>query len=136
MKINRLLCAVVLAGPLSLMGMQPALASTIYGVGANPGNPGSYGQTSGGLIWLNRSVQNQGYVVDYAGGSTLTEAVFFRYTGTILRGNDTRTTSENTVRSFNFTLDGSAYSGGITRVEIWLCSDQICGDYQGNYYRP
>lgn len=81
---------------------------------------------SGGVIWYNRSVGIQGSVRDYTGGSPYTTARFITYAGAHSGPSGTRTAANGATISYNFTLDGSAYPGGITQVAPFLCSNTVC----------
>lgn len=119
------------AGIVSALVILPASASAATGYAVSA----IEGRTSGTFTWLNRSVQNQGSVIDRFMGSEYTQVAFFRYTASTLRGVDTRS-AYDTQRSFNFTLDGSPYPGGITKVLVSLCSDEGCGLAEATYFRP
>jgi hypothetical protein len=100
------------AAAATALATSPAFATTTaYELG------GSAHHASVGLIWLNRSVTVQGSVTDVGGAGTQVE--FDAFAGITLVDVQTRT-AVNEVRSFNFTLDGSAYQGGITKVNIYL----------------
>ncbi len=91
------------------------------------GNKTPGGEHSGGFIWYNRSVGVQGRVQSYCESGGSVRVAFEFYTGysgggTKVGKTETRTTPECTSRSYNFTQDGSAYSGGIRSVRVTQCS--------------
>ncbi|MBM9507854.1 hypothetical protein [Actinacidiphila acididurans] len=70
---------------------------------------------SGGLIWLNRSVTVQGSVTDIGGAGT--QVVCDPWANNTELPHQTRTAVDGTT-SYNFTLDGSQWPGGITEVLV------------------
>ncbi|MGW5351437.1 hypothetical protein ACWERV_13105 [Streptomyces sp. NPDC004031] len=94
------------------LAVSPAFAtSSAYGVGTGGHS------ASGSVTWLNRSVGIQGSVTDIGGAGTQVE--FDAYAGGSLVDIQTRTAVDE-VKSYNFTIDGSAFSGGINEVDIIL----------------
>ena len=90
----------------------------------------SGGRTSGGFIWYNRSVGVQGSVTDLAGGWGGTTVKFEFYVtnwdGVEEIHSESRTASENSERSFNFTIDPATAQlpkfQAITWVSVQVCS--------------
>lgn len=131
LSLPSLVAAVFVAStPLSALAAYPTdtYSVAVSGVGAS----------SGGVIWYNRSVGFQGSVRDYSGGSASTQALFLSHAGSYAGPSATRTVSNGATLSYNFTLDGSSYSGGITRVMPAVCDlvAQCVGPSGGYLYRP
>ncbi len=89
------------------------------------------GYAYGTLTWFNRSVGVQGGVVDWCGnGSDYTKVIFEYYSARNKSGylgvQSRQANDCQELRSYNFTLDGSAYSGGIGSVYISVCTEAQC----------
>lgn len=86
------------------------------------GDPTGVGLASawGRVTFLNRSVQVSGYVDDYGSASYYGQVIFEAWVGTLRVDRQTRSVN-NDRRGYGFTLDGSAYRGGITRVTVDAC---------------
>jgi hypothetical protein len=93
------------------------------------GSPTSVGLGSGWgqITWLNRSVQVSGYVDDHGNSTYYSQVIFEAHVGTLRVDRQTRSVN-NARRGYGFTLDGSAYRGGITRVRIDACVFRSAGD--------
>ncbi len=96
-----------LAMAATLAGSSIAFAVT-SGFNVNYGSGG----TNGAFSWYNRSGGVKGQVWDFAGGSASTTAIFAPYAGSYRLPEQSRAAANGATTSFNFTLDGSAYSGG------------------------
>lgn len=103
--------------------MSPTFAesSVTFGISSHKGEHAA----SGSLTWLNRSVGVQGKVTDVGGAGTRVQ--FTAYVGitpvqTQVRPTRGETAIDETV-SYHFTLDGSAYKGGISEVDIWISDE-------------
>jgi hypothetical protein len=81
----------------------------------------------GQITWLNRSVQVSGYVDDHGNSAYYSQVIFEAYVGTARVDRQTRSVN-NARRGYGFTLDGSAYRGGITRVRIDACLFRSAGN--------
>lgn len=101
------------------------------------------GSAWGQITWLNRSVQVNGEVDDHGNAGYYSQVVFEAYVGALRVDRQTRSVN-NGLRVYGFTLDGSAYRGGITRVRIDTCvfragSNTLWGctlSGPDNLYRP
>ncbi|WP_410673696.1 hypothetical protein [Amycolatopsis sp. cmx-4-68] len=93
---------------------------------------GTSGKTEGNITWYNRAVGVQGYVTDFVGGPT-TSVIFFFFQGDSNLGSTSRY-ADSKERSINFTQDGP--SGGITKVEVWLCNNSETCVQRGTILRP
>ncbi|MEU9182013.1 hypothetical protein AB0C90_35325 [Streptomyces sp. NPDC048550] len=108
------------AAAVTMLAASPALAypSTPFAISSGGGTHAA----SGNLTWLNRSVQVQGGVTDVGGAGT--QVGFNAFVGDTWVGSQIRPTggllAVNETVSYNFTLDGSAYAGGITKVEVLI----------------
>jgi hypothetical protein len=85
------------------------------------------GEASGTFTWYARSTGVQGSVTGYCGANIDAQVRFTFWTGINGGGvkvgdTETRTTADCSTRSYNFTKDGSAYSGGIRSVFVQVCS--------------
>ncbi|MFC0527091.1 hypothetical protein [Phytohabitans kaempferiae] len=98
---------------------QAAVRSYDTGYAGVPSTVG-IGSGWGQITWLNRSVQVSGKVDDRGNASYYSQVIFEAYVGALRVDRQTRSINNN-VRGYGFTLDGSAYRGGITRVKIDAC---------------
>ncbi|MFD3504575.1 hypothetical protein ACFWWT_40075 [Streptomyces sp. NPDC058676] len=136
MRFKQVGATLVGAAAVTVLAAGPALAAaTPFAVSSGGGTHSA----SGNFTWLNRSVQVQGGVTNIGGAGTKVE--FTAWAGDTWVDAQTRPTggklAVNETVSYNFTLDGSAYSGGITEVWVWLYNahaDSWSGPTP--YYRP
>ncbi|GAA4803196.1 hypothetical protein [Streptomyces ziwulingensis] len=107
------------AAAVTVLAAGPALAATTTFAVSSGGGTHS---ASGSFTWLNRSVQVQGGVKNIGGAGT--QVLFDAWAGSTPVESQSRPTggklAVNETISYNFTLDGSAYSGGITEIDVWL----------------
>ncbi|MDQ7909980.1 hypothetical protein RB614_36330 [Phytohabitans sp. ZYX-F-186] len=103
-------------------GAGPAHAATRSFDTGYVGSATSVGLGSGWgqITWLNRSVQVNGTVDDHLNANYYSQVIFEAWGGTKRVDRQTRSVN-NGRRGYGFTLDGSAYRGGITRVKIDAC---------------
>jgi len=112
MRLRRFGMALVSAAGATALATCPAFAAgSTYQLGS--GNH----VASGGLTWLNRSVTVQGSVGDIGGAGTQVE--FDAYANTTVVDYQTRS-AVNETTPYNFTIDGSQWPGGITKVFVIL----------------
>ncbi|MEU3692603.1 hypothetical protein [Streptomyces narbonensis] len=137
MRFKRIGTTLASAAAVTVLSASPALAypSTPFAVSSGLGAHSA----SGNLTWFNRSVQVQGKVTDVGGAGTRVH--FSAYTPTSWVGSQARPTgglpAVNESVSYNFTFDGSAYSGGITEIAVWIYNAHS-QTWSGptSYYRP
>lgn len=143
--LRRTATVAVAAGALLLTVASPAQAAVrAYDTGY-AGVPSTVGIASawGQITWLNRSVQVSGDVDDHGNSAYYGQVIFEAYVGSLRVDRQTRSVN-NGRRGYGFTLDGSAYRGGITRVRIDTCvfrssTNALWGCTLGgpiNLYRP
>lgn len=121
MRFQRIGTTLVSAAAVTALTASPAFAATSSTAFAISSGTGSH-SASGSLTWLNRSVQVQGGVTDIGGAGTKVE--FLAFVGDNFVDSQDRPTggvpAVNETVSYNFTLDGSAYPGGITEVDVYI----------------
>lgn len=104
------------------LAVSPTFAATNPNLSISSG--GGTHSASFTLTWYNRSVGVQGGVTDTGGAGTLVQ--FNALVGGYIVPVDIQTRptggqfAVNETVSYNFTLDGSAYVGGITEVDVWI----------------
>lgn len=114
MRVKQIGVVVASAATVTALAVGPAFAVD-HTYGYTSGNH----QASGGLIWLNRSVTVQGSVTDIGGAGTKVE--FDAYAGaTDVVDIESRSAVNEVDKPYHFTLDGSAVSGGITDVYVFI----------------
>jgi hypothetical protein len=136
MRFKQVGATLVGAAAVTMLAAGPALAATTTfevssGLGAH--------SARGSFTWLNRSVQVQGEVKDIGGAGT--RVGFYAWAGSKLADSQFRptqaTSAVNETVPYNFTLDGSEYPGGITKVTVWLYNAHTAS-WSGptEYFRP
>jgi hypothetical protein len=120
MRYQRIGATLVGVAAATAVAVSPTFAATSTPFAISSGS-GTH-SASGSLTWLNRSVGVQGGVTDIGGAGTKVE--FIAWAGGTVADDQTRPTggapAVNETVSYNFTLDGSAYAGGITEVDVWI----------------
>ena len=122
MRFRRIGTTLVGAAAATALAASPTFATTSSTSAFAISSGAGAHSASGSLTWLNRSVQVQGGVTDIGGAGTKVE--FDAFVGGTPVGYQIRPTggapAVNETVSYNFTLDGSAYPGGITEVDVWI----------------
>lgn len=120
MRFKRVGTALVGATAFTTLTVSPSSAATSTTFEISSG--GGAHSAKGTLTWLNRSVQVQGGVTDSGGAGT--KVGFEGWTSDTFADTQDRPTqgkiAVNETVSYNFTLDGSAYPGGIITVKVWI----------------
>ncbi|MGW0336863.1 hypothetical protein ACWD0J_34340 [Streptomyces sp. NPDC003011] len=119
MRFKQVGATLVGAAAVTMLAAGPALAATTtFEVSSGLGTHSARGS----FTWLNRSVQVQGEVKNIGGAGTQVE--FSAWAGDTWLSAHTRPTggqlAVNETVPYNFTIDGSAYPGGITDIFVWL----------------
>ncbi|WP_150476442.1 hypothetical protein [Streptomyces alboniger] len=136
MRLKQVGATLVGAAAVTMLAAGPALAATTtFEVSSGLGTHSARGS----FTWLNRSVQVQGEVKNIGGAGT--QVGFEAWVGGMLVDSQNRPTqgkfAVNETVPYNFTLDGSAYPGGITKVGVWLYNAHTAS-WSGptEYFRP
>ncbi|SFF75457.1 hypothetical protein SAMN05216251_12770 [Actinacidiphila alni] len=120
MRFKRISASLMGAAAVTVLAVGPSSAAdpTRFAISSGSGAHSA----SGSLTWLNRSVGVQGSVTDVGGAGT--KVNFLAWAGGSLVDDQYRPTggipAVNETVSYNFTLDGSAYAGGITEVDVYI----------------
>jgi hypothetical protein len=120
MKLSAMISTAVLAA----VGLQTSPAYAAYPITHfNWYNPGWGGQAKGTIIWYNRTVEIQGFVLDITapGGSTTATFAFPGSTGLTAETRTDGFDSPSTSRSFHFTKTYD-HPGGVSRVSLEVCT--------------
>lgn len=85
----------------------------------------NYAYTNGSVTWYNRTALVTGQVVDIGAGYTV--AYFYAWAGNVLVDPQSRTADDTnpnvgSPRNFSFTIGDTNRVGGISRIEIWVCT--------------
>jgi hypothetical protein len=139
MKRLKALLAMIIVLTAAAASMQVAPAHAAYPT-TDFDVAGGAGYANGGIIWLNRSVEIQGEVVDAnSSGYTQVRFTFFLENAVTPYSTTTRTATDDAssskVRvSYHFTQPGPV--GGIWRVDVRVCSAPGGCDPEEGHIRP